>query len=51
VDRFIRLGTWAGAIGAVLLAAGAAVTLVFGQAWLADSTTVSSSLRLAERCA
>jgi hypothetical protein len=47
VDRFIRLGTWAGAIGGVLLAAGAAVTLAFGQAWLADSTTVSSCLRLA----
>jgi hypothetical protein len=47
VDRFIRLGIWAGAVGGVLLAAGAAVTLVFGQAWLADSTTVSSCLRLA----
>jgi hypothetical protein len=47
VDRFIRLGTLAGAIGGVLLAAGAAVTLAFGQAWLADSTTVSSCLRLA----
>jgi hypothetical protein len=46
VDRFIRMGTWAAALGGLLVAAGAGVTLVFGQAWLSDSTTVSSCLRL-----
>jgi hypothetical protein len=47
MDRFIRTGTWAAALGGLLLAAGAGVTLVFGQGWLRDSTTVSSGLRLA----
>jgi hypothetical protein len=47
MDRFIRMGTWAAALGGLLLAAGAGVTLLFGQGWLRDSTTVSSGLRLA----
>jgi hypothetical protein len=47
MDRFIRMGIWAAALGGLLLAAGAGVTLVFGQGWLRDSTTVSSGLRLA----
>lgn len=46
MDRFIRSGTWAAALGGLLLAIGAGVTLVFGQGWLSDTTTVSSGLRL-----
>src|SRR4051794_36092828 len=46
MDRFIRSGTWAAALGGLLLAIGAGVTLVFGQGWLRDTTTVSSGLRL-----